>query len=146
MSLMREGIVKIADLRPRKHARAKRLVSLRDALCFVADTAEAAWLTERGFEKLGGEIVTSDARSVWKILGHRLVRVPGLLLRREVTISTLDLYVFLLIVGKTTVSGSVLRLLGGDQPALSCASRCEPNPHPKSNEAAQDNQRLQIAN
>ena len=80
MSLMREGIVKIADLRPRKHARAKRLVSLRDALCFVADTAEAAWLTERGFEKLGGEIVTSDARSVWKILGHRLVRVPGLLL------------------------------------------------------------------
>jgi hypothetical protein len=111
MSLVREGVVKIAYLRPRKHAWAKRLVSLRNAPCFMADSAEAAWLTERSFEKLSSEIVTSDASIVWKVFGHRLVRVSGLLLGCQMTISTLDLYVFLLIVGKTTVAGSVLGLL-----------------------------------
>jgi len=73
----------------------------------VTDTTKAAWLAHCSFEEFSGEIVAPYAGNVRKILRHRLIASRGLFLTGKMTISTYDLEVFLLVVGKTTVPGSV---------------------------------------
>jgi len=111
MSFVREGVVKVTQLRLRENTRLEPLVEPGNASCFVAHTTEAAWLAHRSFEKLSGEVVASYAGKMRKILRHRLIGSRGPFLTGKMTISTYDLEVFLLVVGKTTVSGSIPALL-----------------------------------
>ena len=145
MSLVRKFIVKIAYLRPGENAGPQRLVKPRDMPRLMADTAEAAWLAKRRFEKLSRKVVTFDAYGMWKILGHRLIGVFGLLLSREMTIGALDLYVLLLIVRKAPMAGSVFGLFKQQRSGLTGTRRTEPDIRPEHYEGAQRKQTLKIA-
>jgi hypothetical protein len=81
-----------------------------------------------------------------KVLGHRLIGVPGLLLSREMTISALNFYVLLLVVRKAPVSGSVFGLLKQERIGFTGTRRGEPHIRHEHQEAAQHKQALKIAN
>jgi len=70
----------------------------------VTNATETARAAERGLEELGREVVTTNASIVREVFGHRLICVSGFLFSREMTISALNLDVFLLIVRKASVS------------------------------------------
>ncbi|HEY3136563.1 MAG TPA: hypothetical protein VGL29_11095 [Blastocatellia bacterium] len=121
MGFMREGVVEVADLRPWESAGAERLVGSRDSPRLVTHAAEATRLAERSFEELGSEVVTSDARCVRKVLGHRLVGVFGLFFCGQMTIGALNVLVLFLIVRETAATVPIFRLFGRKD---SCFRRC----------------------
>lgn len=110
MCLVREGILKVADLRSWEDPWPQRFVGPRDSSRLVTDATEPAGLAECRLEELRREVVTADASAVREILCHRLIGVPRFLFCGEMAISALNLYVFLLIVRETSTPGSVFRL------------------------------------
>jgi len=112
----------------------------------VADAAEATRATERRLEELGGEVVTTNAGVMREVFGHWLIGVSGFLFTREMTISALNLDVFLLIVRKASVSGSVLDLFNRERPLFVCKRRREQNPADDHGRSAQQKGQLKIEN
>ena len=123
MRPMRKGVIEVADLRPWESTGAERLVGSRDSPRLVTHAAEATRLAERSFEELGSEVVTSDARCVRKVLGHRLVCVFGLFFCGQMTIGALNSLVLFLIVRETAATVPIFRLFGRKDSCLGLGRR-----------------------
>ena len=112
----------------------------------MTNAAETTRAAERRLKELGGEVVTTNARVMREVFGHWLIGVSGFLFTREMTISALNLDVFLLIVRKASVPGSVLDLFNREQPLFTCQRRREQNPAGEHGHSAQQKGQLKIEN
>jgi hypothetical protein len=146
MGLVRESVLEIAYLRPGKHSRPQSFVGFGDASGLVTNAAETARAPERRLEELGREVVTTNAGVMREVFGHRLIGVFGFLFGRKMAINALNLDVFLLIVRKASVPGSVFDLFNRERSLFVCTRRRENNPAGEYGRSAQQKEQLRIEN